>query len=91
MEDNLQDLSQVNRDFLNVSELYFYAFGDGPGAKVLAHLQSTLEGSNLNANSVCDFQAEITPEQLMFLREGQNQVLRHIKAMMEYYRTNRNS
>lgn len=86
----MDNQDNLNKEFLNVAEHYYYAFGDGPGAKVLAHLQSTLEGSNLNPNGACDFQAEITPEQLMFIREGQNQVLRHIKNMMMYYKENRN-
>lgn len=86
----MDNQEQVNRDFLNVTEYYYAAFGFGPGAKALDHLQSTLEGSNLTPNGVCDFQCEITPEQLMFMREGQQQVLRHIKNMMKYFKENRN-
>lgn len=78
-----------NNDFLNVSEYYFHAFSDGPGAKVLDNLQSTLEGSNLMPTGACDFHCEVTPEQLMFMREGQQQVLRYIKALMKYYKENR--
>jgi len=81
---------EANRSLLNLSEYYYHAFGDGPGAKVLQDLTQLTELSCLSPNGAMDFQAEISPEQLMFIREGQNQVIRHIKQMIKYYKENKN-
>lgn len=89
MVDNKEMVDQA-RAWLNLSEYYYHAFGDGPGAKVLEDLERLLNESCLSTTGAMDFQAEISPEQLMFLREGQNQVVRHIKKMMTYYKENRN-
>jgi hypothetical protein len=76
-------------EMLKATEAYFYTFSSETGAKVLADLERVLDGSLLTPTAVCDFQAEITPEQLMFMREGQQQVLRYIKTMMKYYKDNK--
>lgn len=90
-DDRYDDINKINKEFLETAEYYYHTFLEGPGAKTMAHLKKSIEGSLLNPSTVCDFQAEITPEQLMFIREGQQQVLRHIKNMMTYYKDNRNS
>lgn len=89
----MQDKDQMveaSKALLNLAEYYYHAFGDGPGEKVLQDLTQLTELSCLSPNGAMDFQAEISPEQLMFIREGQNQVIRHIKQMMKYYKENRN-
>ena len=37
-------------------------------------------------NPMMDVQATIQPSDFMFMREGQNQVIRYIKAMMMLYK-----
>ena len=85
-----KEMVEAAREWLNLSEHYYHAFGDGPGAKVLADLEKLLSASCLSPTGAMDFQSEIAPEQLMFIREGQNQIVRHIKKMMNYYKENRN-
>jgi hypothetical protein len=89
MENN-KEMVEAAKAWLNLSEYYFHAFGDGPGAKVLEDLEKLLTESCLTPTGAMDFQAEISPEQLMFMREGQNQVVRHIKKMIQYYKEHRN-
>ena len=89
MENNNQQLNDIAKEMLKTTEAYFYTFSYDNGVKVLANLETVLNGSLLTPTAACDFQAEITPEQLMFMREGQQQVLRYIKTMMKYYKDNK--
>lgn len=89
MENNNQQLNDMANEMLKATEAYFYTFTSETGMKVLANLESVLNGSLLSPTTACDFQAEITPEQLMFMREGQQQVLRYMKSMMNYYKDNK--
>ena len=89
MEDNNKVLVDQAKAFRELSEYYFYAFETGPGAKVIEDLERLLSESCLSVTGAMDFQANIAPEQLMFIREGQNQVVRHIKKMIQYYKENK--
>jgi hypothetical protein len=80
MEDKDQ-LEEASKALFNLSEYYHYAFVDGAGAKVLEDLTQLTELSCLSPNRVLDFQAEISPEQLMFIRD--------IKQMMKHYSENK--
>lgn len=89
MENNNQQLNDMAKEMLKATEAYFYAFKSETGMKVLDDLERILNGSLLVVTAACDFQAEINPGQLMMIREGQNQVLRYIKAMIKYYEDNK--
>lgn len=83
-------MQEAHNDFLNISEYYYHTFNNGPGEKVLEDLSELINLSFLSPNKVMDFHAEIKPEQLMFIREGNNQVIRYIKNMIKYYQENNN-
>jgi hypothetical protein len=85
-----EPMVEANQALLNLSENYYHTFKEGPGKKVIDDLNNIIELSCLSPNGAMDFQAEISPEQLMFMREGQNQVIRYIKQMIKYFKENRN-
>lgn len=90
MEDHQTQLEEANRRLLNISEYYYHTFKDKPGINVLEDLEKLCSVPGLNPNNAMDFQAEIKPEQLLFMREGQNQIVRYIKNMILYYEEGNN-
>jgi len=61
-------------------------FDNIEGKEVIEHLESMASASGLSGNSMMDIQAEINPADCMFIREGQNQVIRYINAMIKYHK-----
>lgn len=88
--DHQTQLEEANRKLLNISEYYYHTFKEKSGDNVLDDLEKLCYSPGLIPNNAMDFQSEITPEQLLFMREGQNQIIRYIKNMILYYKENMN-
>lgn len=90
MDQQNKVMMESSKELFKLSEYYYQTFLTTAGDKVLKDLSTITRQSNLSPNKALDFQAEVTPEILMAIREGQNQLVRYIEQMMNYYRENRN-
>ena len=76
-------------DFKNLAEQFYIVFNSKAGKKVLEHFKEMTDCSVLTPNHMCDGQGEVTPSDFVFIREGQNQVIRYIERLKTYYKENR--
>lgn len=84
-----EQMAAAIRTMVEVAELYEYTFNTESGMKVLEHLNNMTSLSSLQANDMMDAQVEVAPSDFMFIREGQDQVVRFIVRMMQFYRENK--
>lgn len=71
------------------SQYYHLAFKTKSGKKVLELLDDmTTVQSSLCVNELMDADGTVTPEGAMYIREGQDQVIRYIKRMIKFYEEN---
>ena len=73
-------------DHKELSKVFDRVFNSHDGQAILKHLEIIHGQSCLMTNPMMDVQATIQPSDFMFMREGQNQVIRYIKAMMMLYK-----
>jgi hypothetical protein len=65
-------------------ESFYLTFTSDTGKGVLEYLKRyTLEYPNLSLNSLYDGDLVLTPQEFMFVREGQNQVIRYIENVIK--------
>ena len=81
-----EQMQAMRRAMLEVGELYHITFGTPTGMKVLEHLTNMTCGSSLNGNDLMDANASVSAAEFMFIREGQDTVVRFINKMMKFYK-----
>ena len=79
---------EMQADLLNISGIYHHAFGTDHGKVVLKHLKDMTALSNLSTNNMMQADVNVNPSEFMFMREGQNQVIRYIETLINYYKEN---
>jgi len=83
-------LKQVQIEQVKRASFYYNLFTSPHGKRVLEDLEKECSCSHLTGNSMMDFNADVAPSEFMFLREGQNLVLRYIKRLIEFYSNKEN-
>lgn len=81
-----EQMEEMRRAVLTLSEFYNLTFSTPTGLKVLEHLTDMTCGSSLNSNDMMDANASVQAAEFVFIREGQNNVLRYIKRMIAFYK-----
>lgn len=81
--------NQVNPELLKIASLYHLVFTSDQGGEVLRHMVSCLGNSHLSSNVMMDMDVSLNPTDFMFIREGQDSVVRHITRMMKYWEENK--
>lgn len=90
VEQNTQEqMEEMKRAMLEVGELYHTTFESPVGIKVKEHLTKMTSGSSLNGNDMMDANASVSAAEFMFMREGQNQVVRFIDRIIKFYTENK--
>lgn len=79
----------MQQEFTNIAEQYFRTFGTPYGIKVLEHLTTMLDASCLSSNEMMTSDVNVNPSDFVFIREGQNQVIRYLKMMINFYKDNK--
>lgn len=83
-----EQVQQAKNAIKEVAQLYHIIFTSEQGQKVFAHLNNMTKGSSLSGNDMMDANVNVSPSEFMFMREGQDQVVRHIARMLKYYQEN---
>ena len=81
-----EQMEAIRRATLEVAELYHTAFNTPAGQKVLEHITNMTCGSSLNGNDMMDANASVSASEFMFIREGQDTVVRFINKMIGFYK-----
>ena len=84
-----ETLKEMNRKLRNKAFNYASAFNTDTGKAVIKDLKSMTALSHLTGNDMMDVNVNVNPSDLMFLREGQNQVTRYIEMMIKFYKENK--
>jgi hypothetical protein len=86
-QNTTEQMDAMRNAMLEVAELYYFTFNNHTtGEKVLEHLTNMSNGSSLNGNDMMDANASVGPSDFMFIREGQDQVIRFINRMINFYK-----
>lgn len=83
-----EQIQQSKNAIREVAQLYHMVFTSEQGFKVLQHIDNMTKGSSLSGNDMMDANVNVSPSEFMFMREGQDQVVRHIARMIKYYQEN---
>lgn len=90
IQQNTDEAMKEMHDKLKLAaEYYHLTFGTDTGKVVLSHLKEMTAGSTLSGNDMIDVSVNINPSDLVFMREGQNQVVRYITKMIKFYGDNK--
>ena len=84
-----EEIAAAQKAMRDVAELYFLTFGTDTGQKVLEHFDNVAKQSSLQSNDFMDAQVNLEAGDFMFMREGQDQVIRFIHRMINFYKENK--
>ena len=84
-----EQIEAMKQAMLEVGELYKLTFDTPAGKKVLEHLTNMTKGSALNGNDMLDINASVAASEFMFIREGQDTVIRFINKMITFFKENK--
>lgn len=79
----------LQQDQIKMAGTFHRLFKSTDGATVLALLKSETDRSALSGNILMDGDSNVNPAEFMFIREGQNSVVRFIDKMLKYYEGNK--
>ena len=83
------NIEKQKDDLLQTAEYFYHAFKSPTGKKVLELLKScTIDISVLDVQ-ISDANGNMNPNEFVFMREGQNQIIRFIEQQIKIYK-NRN-
>ena len=85
-DEQIEEMKEAMRKH---AELFYMTFGTEPGMKVLEHLKKLSNQSSLQGNDFGDANVSVSASEFMFIREGQDQVIRYLDRMVQYYKENR--
>lgn len=85
-EEEQKELEKAQQELIKLASVYDSAFRSEHGSLVLEHLEASCDRSVLSPTVfMTDLNAQVTPENFAFIREGQNQVIRYIKKMINIW------
>lgn len=70
-------------DYEKIQDCMNIIFKSDQGKVVLGYLANQCAVGHLDGNHFMDMNAQLNPDQFMFLREGQDSVFRHILRMIK--------
>lgn len=82
-------LKEMNKILRLKAEHYSLTFKTDIGKVVMDDLKSMTALSSLSGNDMMDVNVNVNPSDLMFIREGQNQVIRYIEMLIKFYGENK--
>jgi len=77
-------------DFDKLAEYMYHTFNTESGKKILVYFDNVASQSVLSGSPMMDAQTSVNPAEFVFMREGNNQVIRYIKQLINHYKENRN-
>ena len=90
VEQNTQDqMEEMKQATIRVGELYHTTFSTPAGMKVMEHLTNMTCGSSLTGNDMMDSNAQVKASEFVFIREGQDTVIRFINKLIKFYKENK--
>lgn len=82
-------LKEMNHNMRIKAEHYSLTFNTDTGKEVMKDIKYMTSLSSLSGNDMMDVSVNVNPSDLMFIREGQNQVIRYIEMMIKFYKDNK--
>jgi len=79
------NIAAIRDDQIKMAGTFHRLFNSTDGQTVLALLKNETNQSCLSGNILMDGDSNVNPAEFMFIREGQNSVVRFIDKMLKYY------
>lgn len=79
------NIDQLKNDQIKLAGTMHRLFKSADGKVILDLLKGEVDRSTLSSNMFMDGEANVNPSEFIFLREGQNSVVRFIENTMKYY------
>jgi hypothetical protein len=87
--DPTEQMKKMQSDYLNTSSDYAHAFDSDTGRAVIKDLKAMTEISVLSGNNMMTASVNVSPAEFVFIREGQNQVVKYIEQLIKFYGENK--
>lgn len=85
MDEIQANIDKLKNDQIKLAGTIHRLFNTSDGKVVLDLLKTETNRSSLSGNMFMDGDANVNPSDFMFMREGQNSVVRFIENTMKYY------
>ncbi len=89
MNDFQANIDQLKNDQIKLAGTIHRLFNSTDGKVVMKLFKTETDKSSLSGNLFMDGEATVNPAEFVFIREGQNSVVRFIENTMKYFEGNK--
>lgn len=86
MDEIQANIDKLKNDQIKLAGTIHRLFNSPDGEVVMKLLKTETDKSSLSGNLFMDGEANVNPADFMFIREGQNSVVRFIENTIKYYK-----